>query len=92
MIKNKDKLLEQLKILECEYLKLYKEDCDLSKKEEVNRTKRHNAIIKLDIKINKLKDDIYKIDDEILKNTHPKETVDSAKIILEECGYKVIRI
>lgn len=92
MIKIKEKLIEQLKIVGKEYENLIKEDVKANELYGKQQKARNKIINKLSDKSYKIQEEIRKIDEGVLESKHPTKSIEAAKIILEECGYKVIRL
>jgi oligoendopeptidase F len=92
MKNNKEELTKQLKILEDEYETLLKLDLIASRKFDKESDLRARKIQKLGIKCYTFEDKIKNLDQEVLESKHSKKDIEAAKLLLEECGYKAIKI
>ncbi len=89
---NKQELTEQLKILKSEYEKLCAENKQCYLKYTIEESLRYKEMVGLDNKIEKIRTKLYDLETKKLESKHPKAVIESAKAVLEECGYKVVRI
>jgi phage shock protein A len=92
MKNNKEELTNQLKIFKTEYEKLCFENKQHYLKFTREESLRYKAITSLDNKIEKIQSKLYDLETAKLESKHPKAVIESAKAVLEECGYSVIRI
>lgn len=92
MKNNKKKLQEQLKITNTEYEKLLKEDVKANDIANKQYKKRQAIIRNVSNKCYAIEEEIKNLDQEVLENKHSKKDIESAKLLLEECGYRAIKI